>query len=309
MKTIKLLSMVGIVSMLAVSCDLGNDKPVEPDQPDNPVPPVETPRTPVSVTASVCELSKAGHASGDLTEGSLGLFFESAGTNGDSQFNASNREVRYDGSVWAIQGSELLWKDENTSATYFAYYPYSANIADKQSYSWTVPTTQDASSIKAADFLYALPKTATSKTAEGEIAIAFDHALAKLKIQLSFGSEVSSAAMVNSVVLENCATVGTIDLTSGLCVSTDGVAEITMFNNGCEYECIMIPQSVQYGLTVRLTDNGEERTFRYSAPANQEFAVGTEYILPVKIGGDKVEAGGISSKAWDEEEGGALVTK
>ncbi len=306
MKTLKFLSVMVTMSIFVLSCDLGNDKPQEPDQPDNPV---ETPRTPVSVTASVCELSKAGHALGDLTEGSLGLFFESAGTNGDSQFNASNREVRYDGSAWVIQGSELLWKDENTTATYFAYYPYSADIANKQSYSWIVPTIQDATSIKAADFLYALPKTATSKTAEGEIAIAFDHALAKLKVQLSFGTEISSAAVINSVVLENCATIGALDLTSGLCVSTDGVAEITMYDNGNEYECIMIPQSAQYGLTVNITDNGEEKVFRYSASTAQAFATGTEYTLPVKVGGDKVEAGSISSKAWDEEEGGALVTK
>ena len=267
--------------------------------------------TPIGLNVNVGPMAtRAGYEQGALTEGSFGLYLTTEGTNSDERYNCTNREVRYE-SGWTIQGGQLLWKSNDATVTYYAYLPYTGTVSDDTNYAFAVQTDQnsDESNVKASDLLWTGQQTATPGTA---LDINFKHALSKLNVTLTKGSELEDKLTFTSVKLSNCATATTVNLTAGTAgTATNSGQTITLYaaTPSEQYECILVPQTFAQSLKVEITDNNG-KVYTFTSNKDLTFASGEEYTLNLTVGRDKVTTGTISADPWGEEQqGGDLVTE
>ncbi|WP_300227360.1 fimbrillin family protein [uncultured Bacteroides sp.] len=267
--------------------------------------------TPIGLNVNVGPMAtRAGYDNTNLTGSSFGLYLTTEGTNSDERYNCTNREVRYE-SGWTIQGEQLLWKSNDATVTYYAYLPYTGIVSDDTNYAFTVQADQSTEDkVKASDLLWTGGRQdATAGTA---LDINFKHALSKLNVTLTKGSELDEGVTFKSVRLSNCATATTVNLTAGTAgTATNSGQTITLYATtpNEQYECILVPQTFAQSLKVEITDNNG-KVYTFTSNKDLTFASGEEYTLNLTVGRDKVTTGTISADPWGEEQqGGDLVTE
>ena len=267
--------------------------------------------TPIGLNVNVGPMAtRAGYEQGALTEGSFGLYLTTEGTNSDERYNCTNREVRYE-SGWTIQGEQLLWKSNDATVTYYAYLPYTETVSDAVNYAFTVQTDQSTEdNVKASDLLWTGGRQ--DATAGKALDINFKHALSKLNVTLTKGSELEDGVTFTLVKLSNCATATTVNLTDGTTGNTTNSGQtITLYaaTPDEQYECILVPQTFAQSLKVEITDNNG-KVYTFTSNRDLTFASGEEYTLNLTVGRDKMTTGTISAESWDnEQQGGDLVTE
>lgn len=299
MKKANILATAALATLLA-ACSNDSDVFNTPDYAD----------TPIGLNVNVSPMAtRAGYEQGALTEGSFGLYLTTEGTNSDERYNCTNRAVKYDNG-WTIQGEQLLWKSNDATVTYYAYLPYTGTVSDATNYAFTVKTDQSTEdNVKASDLLWTGQQTATPGTA---LDITFKHALSKLNVTLTKGTELENGLTFTSVTLSNCATATTVNLTDGTVgTATNSGQTITLYaaTENEQYECILVPQTFAQSLKVEITDNNG-KVYTFTSNKDLTFASGEEYTLNLTVGRDKVTTGTISADPWGEEQqGGDLVTE
>lgn len=299
MKKANILATAALATLLA-TCSNDSDVFNTPDYAD----------TPIGLNVNVSPMAtRAGYEQGALTEGSFGLYLTTEGTNSDERYNCTNRAVKYDNG-WTIQGEQLLWKSNDATVTYYAYLPYTGTVSDATNYAFTVKTDQSTEdNVKASDLLWTGQQTATPGTA---LDITFKHALSKLNVTLTKGTELENGLTFTSVTLSNCATATTVNLTDGTVgTATNSGQTITLYaaTENEQYECILVPQTFAQSLKVEITDNNG-KVYTFTSNKDLTFASGEEYTLNLTVGRDKVTTGTISADPWGEEQqGGDLVTE
>lgn len=299
MKKINMITTAALATLLA-ACSKDSDVFNTPDYAD----------TPIGLNVNVSPMAtRAGYEQGALTEGSFGLYLTTEGTNSDERYNCTNRAVKYDNG-WTIQGEQLLWKSNDATVTYYAYLPYTGTVSDATNYAFTVKTDQSTEdNVKASDLLWTGQQTATPGTA---LDITFKHALSKLNVTLTKGTELENGLTFTSVTLSNCATVTTVNLTDGTVgTATNSGQTITLYaaTENKQYECILVPQTFAQSLKVEITGNNG-KVYAFTSNKDLTFASGEEYTLNLTVGRDKVTTGTISAESWgDEQQGGDLVTE
>lgn len=300
MKKANILATAALATLLA-ACSNDSDVFNTPDYAD----------TPIGLNVNVGPMAtRAGYEQGALTEGSFGLYLTTEGTNSDERYNCTNREVKYDNG-WTIQGGQLLWKSNDATVTYYAYLPYTGTVGDAASYAFTVQTDQsNENNVKASDLLWTGGRQ--DATAGKALDINFQHALSKLNVTLTKGTELEDGVTFTSVELSNCATTATVNLTDGTAgTATNSGQTITLYatTENKQYECILVPQTFAQSLKVEITDNNG-KVYTFTSNKDLTFASGEQYTLNLTVGRDKVTTGTISADPWGEEQqGGDLVTE
>lgn len=299
MKKANILATAALATLLA-ACSNDSDVFNTPDYAD----------TPIGLNVNVSPMAtRAGYEQGALTEGSFGLYLTTEGTNSDERYNCTNRAVKYDNG-WTIQGEQLLWKSNDATVTYYAYLPYTGTVSDATNYAFTVKTDQSTEdNVKASDLLWTGQQTATPGTA---LDITFKHALSKLNVTLTKGTELENGLTFTSVTLSNCATATTVNLTDGTVgTATNSGQTITLYaaTENKQYECIFVPQTFAQSLKVEITGNNG-KVYTFTSNKDLTFASGEQYTLNLTVGRNKVTTGTISAESWgDEQQGGNLVTE
>lgn len=299
MKKANILATAALATLLA-ACSNDSDVFNTPDYAD----------TPIGLNVNVSPMAtRAGYEQGALTEGSFGLYLTTQDTEGDERYNCTNREVRYE-SGWTIQGEQLLWKSNDATVTYYAYLPYTGTVRDAVNYAFAVQTDQSTEdNVKASDLLCTGQQPATPGTA---LDINFKHALSKLNVTLTKGSELDEGVTFKSVKLSNCATKIVVNLLEGTFGNTTNSGQtITLYatTENKQYECILVPQTFAQSLKVEITGNNG-KVYTFTSNKNLTFASGEQYTLNLTVGRDKVTTGTISAGSWDnEQQGGDLVTE
>lgn len=299
MKKANILATAALATLLA-ACSNDSDVLNTPDYAD----------TPIGLNVNVSPMAtRAGYEQGALTEGSFGLYLTTEGTNSDERYNCTNREVKYE-SGWTIQGEQLLWKSNDAKVTYNAYMPRT-HVYNEDSYTFTVQTDQsNENNVKASDLLWTGGRQ--DATAGKALDINFKHALSKLNVTLTKGSELEDGVTFTSVKLSNCATKIVVNLLEGTIVETTNSGQtITMYAATAneKYECILVPQTFAQSLKVEITDNNG-KVYTFKSDNELTFSSGKQYTLNLTVGRDKVTTGTISAESWgDEQQGGDLVTE
>ena len=299
MKKANILATAALATLLA-ACSNDSDVLNTPDYAD----------TPIGLNVNVGPMAtRAGYDDTNLTGSSFGLYLTTEGTNSDERYNCTNREVRYE-SGWTIQGEQLLWKSNDATVTYYAYLPYTGTVGDAASYAFTVQIDQSNEyNVKASDLLWTGGRQ--DATAGKALDINFKHALSKLNVTLTKGSELEDGVTFTSVRLSNCATATTVNLTDGTTGTATNSQTITLYAATAneKYECILVPQTFNQTLKVEITDNNG-KVYTFTSNKDLTFASGKQYTLNLTVGRDKVTTGTISAKSWGEEQqGGDLVTE
>lgn len=301
MKKANILATAALATLLA-ACSNDSDVFNTPDYAD----------TPIGLNVNVGSMAtRAGYEQGALTEGSFGLYLTTEGTNSDERYNCTNRKVKYDNG-WTIQGEQLLWKSNDAKVTYYAYLPYTGTVSDAANYAFAVQTDQnsDENNVKASDLLWTGGRQ--DATAGKALDINFKHALSKLNVTLTKGSELEGGVTFTLVKLSNCATEIVVNLLEGTIVKTTNSGQtITLYatTENKQYECILVPQTFSRSLKVEITDNNG-KVYTFTSNKDLTFASGEEYTLNLTVGRDKVTTGTISADPWGEEQqGGDLVTE
>lgn len=300
MKKANILATAALATLLA-ACSNDSDVFNTPDYAD----------TPIGLNVNVSPMAtRAGYEQGALTEGSFGLYLTTEGTNSDERYNCTNREVKYDNG-WTIQGEQLLWKSNDATVTYYAYLPYTGTVSDATNYAFTVQTDQsNENNVKASDLLWTGGRQ--DATAGKALDINFKHALSKLNVTLTKGTELENGLTFTSVTLSNCATATTVNLTDGTVgTATNSGQTITLYaaTENKQYECIFVPQTFAQSLKVEITGNNG-KVYTFTSNKDLTFASGEQYTLNLTVGRNKVTTGTISAESWgDEQQGGNLVTE
>ena len=299
MKKANILATAVLATLLA-ACSNDSDVFNTPDYAD----------TPIGLNVNVGPMAtRAGYEQGALTEGSFGLYLTTDGTNSDERYNCTNREVKYDNG-WTIQGGQLLWKSNDAKVTYNAYMRRT-HVYNEDSYTFTVQTDQsNENNVKASDLLWTGGRQ--DATAGKALDINFKHALSKLNVTLTKGSELEDGVTFTSVKLSTCATKIVVNLLEGTLVEpTTSGQTITLYATTAneKYECILVPQTFAQSLKVEITDNNG-KVYTFTSNKDLTFASGEQYTLNLTVGRDKVTTGTISAESWGEEQqGGDLVTE
>ena len=185
------------------------------------------------------------------------------------------------------------------------------HVYNEDSYTFTVQTDQsNENNVKASDLLWTGGRQ--DATAGKALDINFKHALSKLKVTLTKGTELEDELTFTSVKLSNCATEIVVNLLEGIIVETTNSGQtITMYAATAneKYECILVPQTFAQSLKVEITDNNG-KVYTFTSKKDLTFASGEQYTLNLTVGRDKMTTGTISAGSWgSEQQGGDLVTE
>lgn len=308
MKTRNLVLMAAATAtaMLAGCADDGELTPNVPDLTD----------TPIHVKAGVNNLvdTRAGYVKGDEPATIL-LRIRQA----NESYSWTHVTLAKTDGEWAPtnlpDGQQLLWCSTTPNATVraFGYGPeYSivteaannSNSFDNTVYCFQQVDQSTPEGVTSSEFLYCYREN-VSPEEDGSLSLDFDHALSKLVISYTYGTELDGSdrqltACTIGEVINRCmcafygAQVTFADwMSSGVTVTAcvDEAAQTV--------ECILLPQTVATYPTATFTVSidGVERVFTCQVKAD-ELVSNTLYTMNVTIGRDKVLVGDVTMNPW-----------
>ena len=197
----------------------------------------------------------------------VGIFaYTSEGT---AVAGAQNVLYTFNGTTWESSNPISMTSDD--TYTFYAYYPYNADVTSAESVNLSVSTTQNTDGYTKSDALTATSASVTG-AAEGTtttVPLTFAHAFSMVQVTLD-GDQASDAA---TVTLYNVATSATIDLTTGTATAATETGIVSMKNCDPEpvdgkysYRAIVPVQTIaQNTELLRTTSNGTVYSFTYTS--------------------------------------------
>lgn len=207
---------------------------------------------------------------------------------------ADNAEFTYNGS-WNSD-EPIYWKDKNTSADFYAYYPYSAsvNIA-KQPFAVQEDQSSEAN-FWASDFLWG--KTVKVAPTSNAVNIQTNHVLSRIIVEIKPGSGFTSAswaAASKSVKICDVKTNATINLATGVATATGNISKIIPLATSSNYKAMIVPQTIaDDSKLIVVTVDGTEYVYR----TGYTFKANTQHNFSIVV--DKNESSvSVSIGEWD----------
>ena len=291
MKT-KNLAIVAVAIAL-VACDKNNDDFNIDNTKDTPI---------IIASAGVAELTTRAITDGKLvgtsdSHATMGVFV-TGGT--ADKYNATNLKWEHDGTSWNSE-TNVLYEGASSTQKIYAYSPYTT-------------VTDNNISVTAADQIDWLVTTSNSLTSN-DVNLTMTHALAKLVLIPTFGTELTSQT-ITSVEVGGMYVSGKLDISDNTWSDLlEANTTLAMANN----ELLVIPmaQCTSFSIVITMED---ARVFKATidcpviSPEDAEekvygLAPGTQYNIKLQIGQDKVTLGGINAEPWVPSTGGVLETE
>ena len=273
MKTNKFLTMVATALILA-SCT-NNDPVVD-----------ETKDTPITIaSAGVAELTTRVITDDNKLEGITDGEFVDMGvfvTGGSAdKYNATNMHWHHNGDHWDCTKT-VLFEGASSQQKIYAYYPY----VDATTGSVTVTASEQT------DWLVASATDLTSSV----VNLTMTHALAKLVLKPTFGTELTSQT-ITSVKVEGMYASGTLNVFDNTWSALPKANTILAMANN---ELLVIPMESCTSLPITITME-DARVFKTTinlATVGNKLEAGTQYNIALQIGQDKVTLGEITASSW-----------
>ena len=276
----KLLLSIIMVSTLLISCSKDSDNDITKPKPPTPTPPptTEEKKIPISIIAQRADDSDTSFKSGDK----VGLYVVNYGGSTAGKLTASGNQVdnvyfSYSGN-WTSE-KKIYWKDKNTKADLFCYYPYSSNIANVTSFPIAVNKNQSSEeNYKASEFLWG-KKTGVTPT-ESSVTITVQQAMSKLIVKLVAGNGYKEEDLSNAEVLIcGLKTNATINLADGEVTATGNPIDITPMKKSSEYHALVVPQNIKEIDLIKVTIG--ENTFHLNETI--DFTSNKQYTCTITI--------------------------
>ena len=190
----------------------------------------------------------------------------------------------------------MLWKDMTTFHYFLGVYP-ARQIADFTADEFTLT----AGDYEKSDLLYAVVLTGLKAT-DNPVSLTFDHAMAKLNVNMNFRSQWDATPTITSCVAKaaNSCTINYLSKTvtpkadAAATVPLSALTVPTGDNFAAKYSTLIVPQT---GFrTVTITIDGKEYT--YTHPEDIPLTSGKYTTLNLIVGRNKIELGDISINDW-----------
>ena len=191
-----------------------------------------------------------------------------AGSLAVSGNQVDNAQFTFDGSKWTPENS-IYWKNANTAADFYAYYPYSSS-PNISAHPFSVQTNQSVEEdFWASDFLWG--KTANVSPTPNAVSIQTNHSLSRIIVNIKPGEGFTAeswAAATKSVKICDVKTSATIDLSTGVASATGNAGEVIPLaaaetGTTISYKAMIVPQVVaDNSKLVVVTIDGTDYVYR-----------------------------------------------
>ena len=275
------------VALALVACDKNNDD----FNIDN------TKDTPITIaSAGVAELTTRVITDDNKLEGimneesaHMGVFV--TGGSAD-KYNATNMHWQHDGDHWDCTKT-VLFEGASSQQKIYAYSPFffdstgSIAVNASEQTDWLVATATDLTS--------------------SVVNLTMTHALAKLVLKPTFGTELTSQT-ITSVKVEGMYASGTLNVSDNTWSDLPEAHTILAMANN---ELLVIPMESCTSLPITITME-DARVFKTTinlATVENMLEAGVQYNIALQIGQDKVTLGSITASPWGYAAGGVLETE
>ena len=271
------------------------------DNPVSPTPPAE--KLPIRINTIIN--SRATDDDFEMGD-NMGLFVVNHNSNGSASIlkptgnYIDNFKFTYLSSTWS-SATPIYWKDENTHADFYMYYPYISNIRDVTTMPWNVKADQSKlSDYKASDLL--IGETTNVAPTASAVNINVKHMMSQIIITLVAGkgfTESSLAAANISVKVNHLKNNATVHLSTGEVRATGDFTTIIPLKENGRYKAIIIPQTVDAENLITVNVDG---TYHNLANADDfhAFETGKSHKFTATI--DKTSNGvNVSIMKWEDD--------
>lgn len=295
---------------------IGCNKASAPEAPFDPV---------VRVAPEVTPQTRGSYTTETLKE--FDLFIHSA----NSKYSYTNTKFTKNATSGEWEPArQMLWEGKKTGFDFLAIAPSQASglsMTDDPIFVFEVETVQTKEST-ASDLLWAF-KSGTSCEdtdlfdSEGKMKIAFNHALSKLKVQFTLGTEFNHNGVPQSNPVRDVK-IGKFKTQTGIKINnnkfdpvwpTGDAKTIQAYEESwtkavdetgrddktkncvAVFECIL-PQQNWDEFTVNFICGGKPYTYTANSGGDGLFESGKNYTLPLTVGKDEVIAGEITATPW-----------
>ena len=216
--------------------------------------------------------------------------------------HADNVRFTYHAESGNWSGSyQLFWKDKNTQADAYGYYPFDEALQQVENYPFQVQRNQrdvlkegnmnGYSGYEASDFLWA--KSEAVQPTEATITLRHKHLMASTKVSLVAGDGFTAdewSALQKTVLVENTFLEASVHLGTGVVtvVDTAVVQSIIPQSYNNDYRAILVPQEVEAGRSLfSITIDGQSYHFKrdekmiYHSGKLHQFTIEVLKKLPV----------------------------
>jgi len=198
----------------------------------------------------------------------------------------------YDGSSKWTANPQMLWKNPTDAHYFLSVYP-ARTISNFTADTYTFDVNDQENS----DLLVAKNLTGLASTAN-PVTLAFDHAMAKLIVNLTFRNQWGGTPEVSSVsaTAKTTATLNYVTASNTVVTATGEQSTISLpaTTANTQYASIMVPQT---GFTtIALVIGGKTYTFTHTADIPLES--GKYTTVNLIVGRDQIDVGTVSINDW-----------
>ncbi len=208
------------------------------------------------------------------------------------KYNATNMHWQHDGDHWDCTRT-VLFEGASSQQKIYAYSPFffdstgSIAVNASEQTDWLVATATDLTS--------------------SVVNLTMTHALAKLVLKPTFGTELTSQT-ITSVKVEGMYASGTLNVSDNTWSDLPEANTILAMANN---ELLVIPMESCTSLPITITME-DARVFKTTinlATVENMLEAGVQYNINLQIGQDKVTLGDITASPWGYAAGGVLETE
>ena len=208
------------------------------------------------------------------------------------KYNATNMHWQHDGDHWDCTKT-VLFEGASSQQKIYAYSPFffdstgSIAVNASEQTDWLVATATDLTS--------------------NVVNLTMTHALAKLVLKPTFGTELTSQT-ITSVKVEGMYASGTLNVSDNTWSDLPEANTILAMANN---ELLVIPMESCTSLPITITMD-DARVFKTTinlATVENMLEAGVQYNIKLQIGQDKVTLGSITASPWGYAAGGVLETE
>ena len=191
----------------------------------------------------------------------------------------------------------INWKDDETKADFYAYYPYSAS-ANVSGYIFNVKADQaSVDNYKASDFLWG--KTSGVSPTEQAVNITLNHVFSCAQVKVEPGNGFTQAALDEATIqvkFNHIRLAASIDLVTGEVEAVNEEQSIILGKNDGLYRALVVPQSISETDLLVVNVNGKD----YTLKKGHHFERNKRYTFTVKV--NKTSSGiNVNIGQWDDD--------
>lgn len=295
---IKKYLFIAAVSVWLFACSAGGEGG-ESELPKPPGPAQPTERMPIDIITSITRATETAFEDGDK----IGLFVVNRNADGSAvPLKPSGNYVDNMLYTYATSwnpASALYWKDAETHADFYMYYPYTSTITSVDAMPFKVNADQSSeAAFKASDLI--VGSTLDVVPTASPVNIMAKHIMSQVAIVLKAGAgftESSLAASNPSVRINNLVTSSTVNLSTSEVTMNGTASNVIPYKDGNVYRAIVVPQTVTDTQLITVTIDGYE----YKLSQNITFVSGKRHTINVTV--KKISNGvNVTIEGWEDDD-------